>query len=160
MNSLGDATCRPVYLKALRALSGRGKKSELCEDCQRRMEKNPLRVLDCKTDGPRLTDVPTVDAFWCDPCRTHFEQVQAFLRASKTPFELTPRLVRGLDYYTRTVFEVTSSALGAQNALAAGGRYDNLVKEMGGPDTPALGFALGVERAIEAVRAATAELPK
>jgi len=132
----------------------------LCEDCRRRAEKNPLRVLDCKTDGPKLVGVPTIDHFWCDDCRTHFNRVQDLLAQAGGVFEVVPRLVRGLDYYTRTVFEVTSSALGAQDALAAGGRYDKLVKELGGPDVPALGFAMGMERAIQAIQATKKEVEK
>ncbi len=152
INSLGDSSCRPQYLVALtsyikKLLPG------LCEDCQRRAVKNPLRVLDCKVDGPKLAGVPTVDRFWCAECRAHFEKVQDLLKQAGGNFEVVPRLVRGLDYYTRTVFEITSSALGAQDALAAGGRYDKLVKELDGPDVPALGFAMGVERALQAMAA-------
>ena len=99
-------------------------------------------MLDCKIDGTKLQDVPTIDEFWCEPCRSHFTKVQDLLTLGGGQFDITPRLVRGLDYYTRTVFEITSGALGAQDALAAGGRYDKLVKELGGPDIPALGFAM------------------
>jgi histidyl-tRNA synthetase len=148
INSLGDAKCRPKYLEALTAYI-KGVK-HLCDDCQERVKKNPLRVLDCKIDGPRLTDVPTIDKYWDEDCRAHFEKVQEFLKEAGGEFEVVKKLVRGLDYYTRTVFEVTSRALGAQDALAAGGRYDKLVKDLGGPDVPALGFALGMERAIQA----------
>src|SRR5205807_3429307 len=116
VNSLGDAECRPKYLTALRDYLKR-KKAALCEDCQKRAEKNPLRVLDCKIDGPKLTDVPTIDRFLCAPCRAHFEEVVGLLEATKVSFEVVPRLVRGLDYYTRTIFEVTTKALGAQDAL-------------------------------------------
>ena len=126
INSLGDAKCRPKYLEALGAYI-KGILPTLCEDCRHRAEKNPLRVLDCKTDGPKLADAPTIDGFWCDDCRAHFEKVQDLVRRAGGAFAVVPRLVRGLDYYTRTVFEVTSSALGAQDALAAGGRYDKLV---------------------------------
>ncbi len=154
VNSLGDEKCRPVYRKALKDYL-EAKKSGLCEDCQRRIAKNPLRVLDCKIDGPKLTDIPTVDHYWCEECRAHFTAVTSlFEKATGHAFVFTPRLVRGLDYYTRTVFEVTTHVLGAQDALAAGGRYDKLVKELGGPDTPALGFALGSERTIQAMQAA------
>jgi histidyl-tRNA synthetase len=153
VNSLGDEKCRPDYRKALLGYL-KGKSAQLCEDCQRRIEKNPLRVLDCKIDGPKLTDAPTVDQFWCADCRTHFESVTAlYKKSAKEDFQFTPRLVRGLDYYSRTVFEITTTVLGAQDALAAGGRYDKLVKDLGGPDLPALGFALGSERTIEAVKA-------
>jgi histidyl-tRNA synthetase len=158
INSLGCDDCRPKYLEALSAYI-QSKLSSLCEDCQRRAEKNPLRVLDCKTDQEKLADAPTIDKFWDDGCRTHFETVQELLRRAGGRFVLTPRLVRGLDYYTRTVFELTTNALGAQDALAAGGRYDKLVKDIGGPDTPALGFALGAERALLAREAATKTSP-
>ncbi len=152
INSLGDGACRPKYLEALTDYINRILPS-LCEDCQRRAVKNPLRVLDCKVDGPKLKDVPTIDKFWCDPCRDHFEKVQELLKQAGGEFEVVKRLVRGLDYYSRTIFEVTSSALGAQDALAAGGRYDALVKDLGGPDVPALGFAMGMERVLEAMHA-------
>jgi len=158
INSLGDQNCRPKYLDALTAHI-KGLLPTLCEDCQRRAEKNPLRVLDCKVDGPKLVNVPTIDQFWCDDCRTHFGKVQHLLKRAGGAFDVVPRLVRGLDYYSRTVFEVTSSALGAQDALAAGGRYDKLVKELDGPDVPALGFAMGVERAIQALQAAQKPVP-
>jgi len=152
VNSLGDSKCRPVYLEALKSYLA-SKKAALCEDCQRRIEKNPLRALDCKVDGPTLKDAPLIDQFWCAECRTHFDRVKAYLDRSGATYTLVPRLVRGLDYYSRTVFEVTSSALGAQDALAAGGRYDRLVKDLDGPDMPALGFAMGIERALEAIKA-------
>jgi histidyl-tRNA synthetase len=150
INSLGDQECRPKYLAALRSYLAK-RSAELCEDCQGRIDKNPLRALDCKTDAPKLKDAPAIDAYWCAPCRTHFTAVTQLLTDSHVSFETAPRLVRGLDYYTRTIFEVTTKALGAQDALAAGGRYDKLVKELDGPDVPALGFAMGMERAIQAM---------
>lgn len=156
VNSLGDAKCRPTYLEALRSYLS-AKKDQLCEDCQRRIDKNPLRALDCKIDGPKLLDAPMIDQFWCPECRSHFDRVKAYLDRSGARYQVVPRLVRGLDYYSRTVFEATSSALGAQDALAAGGRYDKLVKELDGPDVPALGFAMGVERALEALKAQNAD---
>lgn len=150
LNSLGDETCRPIYRKKLVDYL-EGKRSGLCEDCQRRIEKNPLRVLDCKVDGPHLTDAPTIDGSWCADCRTHFTTVTELLKSAGGKFTLAPRLVRGLDYYSRTVFEITTTVLGAQDALAAGGRYDRLVKQLGGPDIPAIGFALGCERTLQAL---------
>jgi histidyl-tRNA synthetase len=173
INSLGDETCRPVYRRALLGFL-EAEKPKLCEDCQRRIAKNPLRVLDCKTDGPRLGKLPTMEAFWCAACKDHFKSVCALVEKAGGKFTFSPRLVRGLDYYTRTVFEVVSSALGAQDALhttggrppervadalAAGGRYDRLVKQLGGPDIPALGFALGSERTIEALHARVPKEP-
>ncbi len=151
INSLGDSACRPQYLEALKIYL-QSKASSLCDDCQRRIDKNPLRALDCKVDGQKLLDAPLIDHFWCEPCRAHFDRVKTYLDESRGRYEVVPRLVRGLDYYSRTVFEVTSSDLGAQDALAAGGRYDKLVKNLGGPDVPAIGFAMGLERALEAIK--------
>jgi histidyl-tRNA synthetase len=159
LNSLGDEKCRPVYRQALQDYL-KAEKHKLCEDCQRRMEKNPFRILDCKIDGPRLGNLPTIDTFWCEPCRSHFKAVTSLLEKAGGSFVFTPRLVRGLDYYNRTVFEVTTTLLGAQDALAAGGRYDRLVKDVGGPDIPALGFALGSERTLDALRAAAKGKPE
>jgi len=156
INNLGDEASRAAYRETLLAYL-QSRLSSLCEDCQRRIQVNPLRALDCKVDGPSLSDAPTVDQSWTPPSRAHFEKVQALLTAAGTAFEFTPRLVRGLDYYNGTVFEVTSSVLGAQDALAGGGRYDTLVKEVGGPLMPAIGFALGAERTIEALRAVRKE---
>lgn len=149
LNSLGDAACRPAYLEALSAYLD-GKREALCADCQRRIERNPLRVLDCKKPGCReaTQDAPASTDHLCDPCATHFAAVLAGAEALGVPFQLDKRLVRGLDYYTRTSFEILASALGQgqQTAVCGGGRYDGLVKLLGGPDTPAIGFAMGVER--------------
>jgi histidyl-tRNA synthetase len=147
INSLGDATCRPAYRAAL-VDWGRAHRAALCEDCGRRLEQNPLRLLDCKQPGcvairhtaPRMID------YYCDACRAHFDRVLALLAAQGIEPRLHPYMVRGLDYYTRTAFEIEGSGLGAQSALAAGGRYDGLVRELGGPDIGGIGFALGVER--------------
>jgi len=155
LNNLGDKESRASYRTALLAYL-QGRMSTLCEDCRQRILVNPLRALDCKTDGPTMTDAPTVDQSWTPASRAHFEKVQALLAAQGCAFEVDLRLVRGLDYYNGTVFEVTSNVLGAQNALAGGGRYDTLVKEMDGPDMPAIGFALGAERTIDALRAVAA----
>lgn len=147
MNSLGDSVCRPSYRKALKAFLS-NQLSQLCEDCQRRYETNPLRILDCKKEGCRAATAkaPSSLDHLCDECLTHFAQVKEGLRQLKIPFVVNSRLVRGLDYYTKTAFEVTASGLGAQNAIAAGGRYDGLVEDLGGPPTPGIGFAMGVER--------------
>jgi histidyl-tRNA synthetase len=155
LNNLGDKESRAAYRAALLAYL-QGRLSTLCEDCRQRIAVNPLRALDCKIDGPTMGDAPTVDQSWTPASRAHFEKVQALLAAQGCAFEVNLRLVRGLDYYNGTVFEVTSSVLGAQNALAGGGRYDMLVKEMDGPEMPAIGFALGAERTIDAIRAAAA----
>jgi len=149
INSLGDRTCRPGYRDALVAW-GRAHLSELCPDCHRRLEQNPLRLLDCKQPAcgalrarvppPRMLD------HLCEPCRDHFARVQELLAARNLHPRLAPYMVRGLDYYCRTAFEVVAHGLGAQNALGGGGRYDGLVKHLGGPDIGGVGFALGVER--------------
>ena len=148
LNSLGDDNCRPAYLETFRTYLEE-RRNALCDEHKDRIAANPLRVLDCKrpacvdatTEAPRLADN------LCEPCATHFERVKAGLTALDVPFQLAPRLVRGLDYYTRTTFELQSSALdAAQNALGGGGRYDKLVEELGGPPTAGIGFGLGVER--------------
>lgn len=147
INTLGDSVCRPRYREALLAhfLPHR---SELSEDSQRRLERNPLRILDSKApqDVPFLASAPAFEALLCEPCRTHFAQLRHYLEEAEIPYTINPRIVRGLDYYTRTVFEIISDALGAQSAVCAGGRYDDLVRSLGGPDMPAVGFALGLER--------------
>jgi histidyl-tRNA synthetase len=147
LNSLGCVRCRPPYRTALLEYL-RARKDELCENCRRRMERNPLRVLDCKEPScvNVATQAPSILSFLCADCQAHFEAVQRLLRDSSIEYQLTPRLVRGLDYYCRTTFEWTSNQLGAQNAVAAGGRYDGLVEDLGGPPTPGVGFALGMER--------------
>jgi len=147
LNSVGDPQCRPAYLADLKAyLSGR--KAELCADCNDRIERNPLRVLDCKVDScqPVLIGAPRLLDRLCEGCRTHFDQVKAALDALGVAYDLDSRLVRGLDYYVRTAYEFTSDALGSQSAVAGGGRYDGLVETLGGPPTPGIGFALGQER--------------
>lgn len=152
MNSLGDANCRPKYKEALKAFLSR-RKDALCEDCRRRVDRNPMRVLDCKTAGcQELKEAaPTIGEHLCNECVGHFETVQAHLERVGVPFILNPHLVRGLDYYTRTTFEVLSTKLGAQNAVCGGGRYDGLVEELGGPPTPAIGFAIGIERLVSLI---------
>jgi len=147
INSVGDATCRPAYLEDLRGWL-RARATLLCDDCRERTERNPLRVLDCKNPAcqPVLAEAPRLIDRLCDGCRTHFDAVKAGLDALGVAFTVDPRLVRGLDYYVRTAFEFSSTALGAQSAVAGGGRYDGLVETLGGPPTPAIGFALGEER--------------
>ncbi len=147
INSIGDAECRPRYTQALLEHL-RPQRDRLSADSQRRLERNPLRVLDSKAqeDQPFLQNVPAFADFLCDACRAHFEEVKAALSAIGIPYRVNPKIVRGLDYYTRTVFEIVSNALGAQSTVCAGGRYDNLVSSLGGPSTPAAGFALGLER--------------
>ena len=152
LNSVGCPKCRPVYREKLQSFF-RPHLAELCGDCQSRFERNPLRLLDCKHEhchalaagAPRITDC------LCEECRTHFEAVQSYLTAVDVPFELDANLVRGLDYYTKTAFEVKYTPLGAQSAVAGGGRYDGLVEEVGGPPTPGIGFAVGLERVLLAL---------
>lgn len=148
LNSLGCPTCRPAYNKALLDFLSGLDRSQLCEDCARRMESNPLRVLDCKHPGCRsLTEnAPRLLEYNCPECRSHFETVCRLLDAQKIKPELDHRLVRGLDYYCRTTFEVVSGSIGAQSAVAGGGRYDGLIASLGGPDMPGIGFACGMER--------------
>ncbi len=147
INSLGDSACRGAYRDVLKKYLT-GKLPTLCADCQRRYETNPLRVLDCKVDADKFTDSPVMLDHLCSACKSHFETVEKGLTTLGIPFEINPRLVRGLDYYTRTTFELVMGHMGAQNTVAAGGRYDGLVREIGGPETPGIGFALGVERTI------------
>src|SRR5215831_6225998 len=147
LNSLGDGQCRPNYRAQLLDFL-RQRESSLCANCRRRMERNPLRVLDCKVPSciEATKDAPSILDFLCGPCGAHFESVQQALRQADVRYVLNPRMVRGLDYYCRTTFEWTSDQLGAQNTVAAGGRYDGLVQELGGPPIPGVGFAIGVER--------------
>ncbi len=147
INSIGDDTCRPRYREALLA-HFRPNIAQLSEDAQRRIERNPLRLLDSKEpgDAPYVASAPRFEEFLCDACREHFAALRADLDLLGIAYTIDPRIVRGLDYYTRTVFEIQSGALGAQNAVCGGGRYDDLVRSLGGPDTPAVGFALGIER--------------
>ncbi|WP_432738470.1 histidine--tRNA ligase [Maridesulfovibrio sp. FT414] len=149
LNSLGCPECRPQYNQTLKDFLNALDRSELCEDCQRRMDTNPLRVLDCKSKNCKaLTkDAPALPDHLCGECRDHFNTVIALISEAGLEYTLNPRLVRGLDYYQRTAFEVTSGDIGAQTAVAGGGRYDGLVENLGGPKSvPAIGFACGMER--------------
>ncbi|NOY78277.1 MAG: histidine--tRNA ligase, partial [Calditrichaeota bacterium] len=147
INSVGCPKCRPKYKDALREAL-KDVKDRLCSDCQVRYDTNPLRILDCKKPTCReLTqNVPGIEEYLCEDCRVHFDQVKAGLDALSIPYEVDKRLVRGLDYYTRTAFEIVSTELGSQDAVCGGGRYDRLVAELGGPDLPGVGFAAGMER--------------
>jgi histidyl-tRNA synthetase len=148
LNSLGCPLCRPSFSAALQEFL-EDQRLILCPDCQRRMKTNPLRVFDCKVERCQevLIEAPTITAFNCPLCREHFEKVQKLIARLVIPVHLDPRLVRGLDYYCRTTFEVSASHLGSQDAVAGGGRYDGLIQQLGGPDLPAIGFAIGLERA-------------
>jgi histidyl-tRNA synthetase len=154
VNSIGDPACRPAYREAFVAyLTGR--RDDLCADCRVRLEKNPLRILDCKQAGCHAVaaGAPTISGFLCEPCREHFTAVRSLLGGLGVRHHVNERLVRGLDYYTRTTFEFLNAALGAQNAVAGGGRYDGLVEEVGGPPTPSIGFAVGLERILASLGA-------
>lgn len=150
INSLGCEKCRPIFRQKLVDYFSSIK--DLCEDCKRRLEKNPLRLLDCKIDSQKFQNVPTMQECLCDDCKNHFDKVQTLLRSVGCEYVVDDKLVRGLDYYTRTVFEVRSNAVGSQDAICAGGRYDNLVKELGGQQISSVGFALGSERVLMAAR--------
>ncbi len=149
LNSLGCPKCRPRFIEELKGYLI-NKDNSLCKDCQRRSENNPLRVFDCKEESCKhvISDAPSIIEFLCIPCQDHFESLQGYLEGAGISFILNNQLVRGLDYYNRTTFEIQTEELGAQNALAGGGRYDGLVKLLGGPDHPAIGFAVGVERVV------------
>lgn len=149
INTLGCPDCRRSYADTVKKYAA-SVSGELCEDCLRRIEKNPLRVLDCKTDAAKLSDFPRSQDTMCSECLKHYSEVKKLLDAIGVKYTEDTRLVRGLDYYTRTVFEIKSRRLGAQDAVAAGGRYDGLVEELGGRPTPAAGFAIGVERMLMA----------
>ncbi|MCX7882656.1 MAG: histidine--tRNA ligase [Brevinematales bacterium] len=156
INSIGCRECRPAYQQKLTAYLGEHKQ-ELCEDCQTRLSLNPLRVLDCKKTSCQavVRQAPLQYQHLCEPCSTHFETVKNSLSSLEVTFLIDPYLVRGLDYYNRTVFEFKSASLGAQSTFSAGGRYDYLVRDLGGMDTPASGFAMGMERLAMVVEAST-----
>ncbi len=149
VNSLGDRECRPAYRESLTNFA-RSRIESLCADCRARLERNPLRILDCKNPGcaEATADAPLMADHLCDPCERHYGRVIELAEASGVKLQRTPRMVRGLDYYVRTAFEVVADHkdLGSQNAIGGGGRYDGLVAQLGGADTPGIGFALGVER--------------
>jgi histidyl-tRNA synthetase len=149
VNSIGDEVCRPAYVEQLREAI-RQQLPNLCEGCKQRYLTNPLRVLDCKVDScqPYLKELPVITDSLCEPCRAHFEQFTGLLDERGIRYTIDTRLVRGLDYYTRTAFEITGSQLGAQNTIVGGGRYDGLSEMLGGPRTKGFGFAFGVERMI------------
>ena len=149
INSLGCPQCRIRFRKKLKDYLVQ-RTDDLCVDCRRRAETNPLRVFDCKVEACKgvVSDAPSILEFICEDCREHFRTLQGYLESLDTSFILNHKLVRGLDYYTRTTFEIQSDRLGAQNAVLGGGRYDGLVQRLGGPDHPGIGFAIGVERLI------------
>ncbi len=152
INTVGCPACRPIFRRKLTEYFTE-EADELCSDCRRRLEKNPLRILDCKVDGLKefMEDAPKIETCLCDDCREHFNSLKKFLTEAGVEFTVDNRLVRGLDYYTKTAFEIQYAPLGAQSAVAGGGRYDGLIKEIGGDDTPAVGFAAGLERILLAL---------
>jgi histidyl-tRNA synthetase len=154
LNSVGCKDCRPAYNEALRVALA-DVKDQLCGDCQRRAETNPLRVLDCKVpaDQPIIEKLPKIADYLDEGCRTHFAEVRAILDTLGVPYQVNERMVRGLDYYTRTTFEFTHGDLGAQSAVLGGGRYDGLSEQLGGPKAPGIGFAIGEDRLVLALQA-------
>jgi histidyl-tRNA synthetase len=149
INSIGCPKCRPGYIRELAKYYAEHR-SALCEDCTKRLEKNPLRLLDCKNPQcrPLVDGAPSIETVLCPECGSHFRSQLTFLEDQKRPYTINRRLVRGLDYYTKTVFEVWVKGIGAQNAVCGGGRYDGLAEALGGPPTPGVGFAAGMERIV------------
>jgi len=147
VNSVGCKACRPAYHQALRA-AARRKSESLCDDCRRKIDTNPLRIFDCKVETCRAAaeDFPRITDYLCAECADHFTRFRAYLDVYGLPYRVDPRLVRGLDYYTKTAFEIVTTKIGSQNAVCGGGRYDDMMKEFGGPDLCGIGFAMGMER--------------
>lgn len=160
LNSIGCKTCRKDYTNALKEYFS-AHKSELCDTCLSRLERNPMRILDCKNESCRnvAKDAPVVLDYICSDCSEHFDKVKTFLDAADVSYTVNPTIVRGLDYYTRTVFEFVTDSIGAQGTVCGGGRYDGLIEELGGQPTPALGFAMGIERLMLVMKAQGIELP-
>lgn len=161
INSIGCPTCRAAYNKILKDYF-RPHLAEMCEDCQSRFEKNPLRMIDCKEEkcGAIAASAPRLIDYLCDDCKAHFEGLKANLDALEIPYTIDSSIVRGLDYYTRTVFEFKSENVGSQGTICGGGRYDGLVAEIGGQPTPGIGFAMGAERFLLEMEAQGIEIPK
>jgi histidyl-tRNA synthetase len=149
LNSTGCPQCRPHYIEKLKSFY-RNHLDEICEDCKRRLERNALRLLDCKVPGcqPVIAAAPVISEHLCDGCGSHFSALTAYLKRLERPFIINHKLVRGLDYYTKTVFEVWAKGIGSQNAMCGGGRYDGLIEQLGGEPTPGIGFGSGIERII------------
>ena len=161
INSIGCPTCRAEYHKALKKYFS-SRKDELCDTCKSRLDRNPMRILDCKS--PICHEIaegaPVVIDYLCDECKEHFENVQKYLKAQNIEYTINPQIVIGLDYYTKTVFEFVSNSIGAQGTVCGGGRYDGLVEELGGQHTPSLGFAMGIERLMLLMEAQGCEFPE
>lgn len=145
INSIGCPACRKAYHEKLTAYL-EPKLSSLCQTCRDRFGRNPMRILDCKEDSPKLADAPAMLDNLCDDCREHFEKLQKYLEAQGIAYEIDPRIVRGLDYYTKTVFEIITETKNGPLTVCGGGRYDGMVEELGGPATPGIGWGMGVER--------------
>lgn len=161
INSIGCPACRAAYNKALREYFSPHLEA-LCYDCKTRFEKNPLRLLDCKEEGCRKINAaaPTILEYLCPECAAHFEALKTYLSLAGIAYEIDPRIVRGLDYYTRTVFEFVSDDIGAQGTVCGGGRYDGLIAELGGAPAPAVGFAAGIERLLLVMEATGVKIPE
>ena len=160
LNSVGCPKCRAEHKAKLQEML-RPHLDELCEDCRSRFEKNPLRIFDCKNEKCQalIENAPSITDCLCEDCKDHFEKVKTYLTAADIPFEVDSRLVRGLDYYTKTAFEIILTEIGAQSAICGGGRYDGLIRDIGGQDMPGVGFALGMERVFAALEAGGIEIP-
>lgn len=161
LNSTGCPVCRPRYVEALKAHYVAHDR-QICEDCRRRLDKNPLRVLDCKqeTCQPVIAEAPKITDYLCDDCHAHFATLRQYLDALERPYMINRRLVRGLDYYTKTVFEVWAEGIGAQSAVCGGGRYDGLMALLGGPPQPGVGFAVGLERTVLLLKSQGVSVPE
>lgn len=161
INSIGCPTCRAEYHKALKEYF-ESRREDLCPTCQERLDRNPMRILDCKS--PVCSEIakgaPVVIDYLCDECKDHFDKVQKYLDVQNIEYTINPKIVRGLDYYTKTVFEFVSNSIGAQGTVCGGGRYDGLVKELGGQDTPSLGFGMGLERLMLLMEAQNCPFPQ
>ena len=161
INSIGCPTCRAAYNKALKDYFAE-RLGELCYDCKTRYEKNPLRLLDCKEENCKKinANAPSILEYLCEDCKTHFEEFKTNLSLAGVDYEIDPRIVRGLDYYTRSVFEFVSTSIGAQGTVCAGGRYDGLIAELGGNPMPAVGFAAGIERLLMVMEQSGVVIPE
>jgi histidyl-tRNA synthetase len=153
VNSVGCEKCRPSYIKELRS-SAAAVSASLCADCQRKVNTNPLRIFDCKVKACQelSRSFPEITGYLCPECEDHFRRFRSYLDLYQIHYRIEPRLVRGIDYYTKTTFEILTSKLGAQNAILGGGRYDNMMKEFGGPDICGIGFAMGMERLLSVAK--------
>ena len=160
VNSIGCPECRPDYIKKLKKYLTKHK-NKLCSDCKKRLKTNPLRVLDCKNESCSkvVRDAPKISNYLCTDCKNHFEKVKKYLDHLEINYKVDPKLVRGLDYYTNTAFEIKYKGLGAQNTVFAGGRYNGLAEEIGGREVPGIGFALGMERLVLTLQKEEIELP-